>query len=147
MLSILKIEMKMRYYYILQYLAQMFYISSVQAKTFSVIKQLNGAMNGKRRYTIKKITDNIMRLQELMLTKDQNKIDYKKILEVKVFVEYVITQNNNCNSCFAMSEKIQDSILLIFYNILIELGDNYLSENEVYEIIQTNKIRNFYGKK
>jgi len=141
MLDIFRIETMLMYQYIKQYIEQMFYISAVQAKTFSIVKQLNGMMNGKRRYTINKIVNNIMKLQELMLTKDQNKIAYKKIVEVHVFVDYIIIQNMYCNSCFDMSHKIQESIHLIFYQLLIQLGDDYLSEKEVYEIIDKYRIQ------
>jgi len=104
-----------------------YYTSAIQAKTFSIIKQLNGSMNGYRRYSITSIVTNIMKLQELML--DGNELNYYKIRKVYNFTHYILSRNDYCDTCFIIPET-----------------DNYLNEHEIRQIIEKHRIKLKYKK-
>lgn len=122
-------------------------ISSVQAKTFSIIKQLNGSMNGYRRYSINKIINNIMLLQELLIAKDGNSLDYYKIKKIKTVTNYILTRNDFISEGFIMSESNKNQIKNIMQEIVNNLShDNYLNELEIREIINKHRIQLKYKK-
>jgi len=140
------LDLKLFILYIKQYIHQMFYISSVQAKVFSVVKQLNGSMNGFRRYSLKGIVNNIMRLQELMLSKEGNSFCFNKLYEARVMYQYILIQNNSCNECFDMNHSNINQIHLILNEVLINISiENYLNEKEVLDIINKHKIKRKYN--
>ncbi|RLA81358.1 MAG: hypothetical protein DRG78_09330 [Epsilonproteobacteria bacterium] len=142
------IDLRLYLCYIKQYIHQIFYVSAVQAKVFSIVKQLNGSMNGYRRYSLKGITNNIMKLQELMLSKEGNSFCFYKLYEARVMYQYILIHNNSCNECFEMSHININQIDLIFKEILnsIEI-DNYLNEKEILDIIEKHKIKRKYNGK
>lgn len=122
-------------------------ISSVQAKTFSIVKQLNGSMNGYRRYSIDKIINNIMLLQELTISKDENSLDYYKIKKIKTVTNYIITRNDFIHDGFIMPEINKNQIKNIIYEIVDNLSyDNYLNELEIRQIINKYRIQLKYKK-
>jgi hypothetical protein len=124
------------------------YISSVQAKTFNIILQLNGSMNGLRRYSIDKIVNNIMLLQELLIDKDGNSLSYYKIQKVRVVTNYIISRNSFISDGFDMDRSNTEQIKSIIYEIVDTLlVDNYLNEKEIRAIINKHRIQLKYKRK
>jgi len=122
-----------------------YYTSAIQAKTFSIIKQLNGSMNGYRRYSITSIVTNIMKLQELML--DGNELNYYKIRKVYNFTHYILSRNDYCDTCFIIPETNKSQIREIINEITLNLStDNYLNEHEIRQIIEKHRIKLKYKK-
>lgn len=113
------------------------YLSSIQAKTFSIILKINGSLNGLKRYPLKMIINDFMMLQELMV-KDQS-LSYYKIIETKVVTNYLLSRNELINTGYNMSRGNSFIINNIINDITNNLAtDNYLSETEIYTILKRN---------
>jgi hypothetical protein len=109
-------------------------ISSIQAKTFSIIVQLNGNLDGKRRYNINNIVDNIMLLQELSLTDDD--LDFYKSSKIRIITNYIIDQNRYFD-LIGMSYQNGEHIKNIMYTL--SSNDDYFNELEVLNLIKKEK--------
>ena len=106
------------------------YTSSVQAKTFSIINQLNGYYKGERRFRRQGIINNMMRLQELFLVDED--IDYYKKMKSKAFYKYLVTNKNIIANGFDIDSKTVKNIDTI-------MNEFYISE-EFHTEYELNKI-------
>ena len=120
------------------YIEQFFYISSVQAMTFSIVKQIHLYLNRNRGVSLQKIINKIMYLQEIMLTKNQNSLDLIKVLEFKIFYKYILHSNELINDGFDFNRQEQIEIRRLLDCISHGLINNdYLNEQEVQQILDT----------
>jgi hypothetical protein len=105
-------------------------------------------MNGLRRYSIDKIVNNIMLLQELLIDKDGNSLSYYKIQKVRVVTNYIISRNSFISDGFDMDRSNTEQIKSIIYEIVDTLlVDNYLNEKEIRAIINKHRIQLKYKRK
>lgn len=104
------------------------YISSVQAKTFSVTNQVIGILQKDKRFRKKAIIKNLMKLQELFISDD--KLDYQKYRSSYLFYSYLTKTIHN--EGFFLTQKEIKQLDIFFNDFYLSLSkDNFINEYEL----------------
>lgn len=115
------------------------YLSSIQAKTFTIIKKLNGNLKGLRRYPLWMITEDILKLQELMIDQTGQNMSYYKIRKCYTTTKYILYSNNLVCDGLDLNNERSFIIKNIMKDITNEISyDNYLTYDEIQKILKRN---------